>query len=117
MNTISRANLQAAIAVPGTVLVEALPTEQYDAEHLPGAVNLPADLTPVTAALLAPDKTALVVTYCSGAACRRSKTAARAFEQLGYTNVQVYEGGKADWAQAGLPFHGARAAASAGGSV
>jgi rhodanese-related sulfurtransferase len=109
--TITRDELLAALEQPGTVLIEALAAEQYEAEHLPGALNLPGDLDAGTAARLAPDRSALVVTYCSGEACRRSKTAARAFEQLGYTNVKVYEGGKDDWAQAGRPFHGTRAAA------
>lgn len=117
MEPISRDELAAVLGQPGTVLVEALPAEQYEAEHLPGAVNLPGDLDPQTAARLAPDKTALVVTYCSGGLCRRSKTAARAFEQHGYTDVRVYEGGKADWLDAGLPLHGTRAAAHAGGQA
>ena len=99
------------------MLIEALPAEQYEAEHLRGAINLPGDLDPQTAARLAPEPTALVVTYCSGGVCRRSKTAARAFEQLGYTNVRVYEGGKADWLEAGLPFHGHRAKSHAGGQA
>lgn len=114
MDTIGRSELLAALDQPGTVLVEALPSAQYEAEHLPGAVILPGDLDASTAARLAPDKTALVVTYCSGELCRRSTTTARAFEQLGYTNVRVYEGGKADWLEAGLPFDGTRAHANVG---
>lgn len=115
MDTIGRDELVALLAQPGTVLVEALPAEHYEAEHLPGAVNLPGDLDAEAAARLAPDKTALVVTYCSGGLCRRSTTAARAFETLGYTNVRVYEGGKADWLEAGLSLDGTRAHANAGG--
>ncbi len=77
----------------------------------------PLELDPEAAARLAPEKTVLVVTYCPGGLRRRSKTAARAFEQLGYTNVRVYEGGKADWLQAGLPLHGTRAETHAGIAV
>jgi 3-mercaptopyruvate sulfurtransferase SseA len=35
--------------------------------------------------------------------------AAAAFTRLGYPDVRVYDGGKADWADAGLPFDGTRA--------
>ena len=114
MRTIGRDELAAALRQPGTVLIEALPADEYEAEHLPDAVNLPGNLDPDTAARLEPDTTALVITYCSGGLCRRSAAAARAFESLGYTNVRVYEGGKADWLQAGLPLAGTRTQANAG---
>ena len=90
-------------------VVEALPEPHYDAEHLPGAVNLPGELTADLAEQLALDRTRTVVTYCSGPTGGRSKVAAAAFTALGYPDVRVYAGGKADWAGAGLPFEGARA--------
>jgi rhodanese-related sulfurtransferase len=106
---ISRDDLRALLDAGGVTLVEALPAPHFEAEHLPGAVNLPGDLTEELAAELAPDPTRPVVTYCSGPSCGRSKAAAGAFTRLGYSDVRVYVGGKADWAQAGLPFEGARA--------
>jgi len=94
----------------GTVtLVEALPEPHYHAEHLPAAVNLPGHLTVELAATLAPDRTKMVITYCSGPSCGRSKVAAAAFTRLGHTDVRVYEGGKTDRAEAGLRFEGAGA--------
>jgi rhodanese-related sulfurtransferase len=113
MDRISRDGLLALLETGDITLVEALPAAHYEAEHLPGAVNLPGELTPGLAAQLVADHDRIVVTYCSGPSCSRSKTAVAAFERLGYTDVRVYEGGKADWAQAGLPFEGARAAARA----
>lgn len=89
-------------------LVEALPQPQYEAEHLPGAANVPGQLDPDTAASIAPDPAGTIVVYCSGPACGRSTSTAFEFSQLGYTDVYVYRGGKADWAGAGLPLHGAR---------
>ncbi|MET8093479.1 rhodanese-like domain-containing protein [Micromonospora sp. NPDC005220] len=53
-----------------------------------------------------------MVTYRSGPACGRAKVAAAAFSRLGYADVRIYPGGKADWAQAGLPLDGTRAAAA-----
>ncbi|WP_327010675.1 rhodanese-like domain-containing protein [Dactylosporangium sp. NBC_01737] len=110
---IDRDGLRALRDGGGVVLVEALPQAQYDAEHLPGAVNVPGDLTADAAARLVPDTGTTVVVYCSGSGCTRSKTTAAAFARLGYTDVHVYPGGKADWAEAGLPFEGARATVTA----
>jgi rhodanese-related sulfurtransferase len=110
---IDRDGLRALLDGGGVVLVEALPQVQYDAEHLPGAVNVPGDLTADVAARLVPALDTTVVVYCSGPGCTRSKTTAAAFTRLGYTDVHVYPGGKADWAEAGLPLQGARATVTA----
>jgi rhodanese-related sulfurtransferase len=110
---ISRDDLRALLDAGSVTLVEALPEPQYAAEHLPGAVNLPSDLTAERAAQLAPDPAGTVVIYCTGPSCGRSKVAAAAFGRLGYRDVRVYEGGKTDWAAAGLPFEGSRTAPEA----
>lgn len=109
MQRINRDDLRALLDAGTATLVEALPTPHHDAEHLPGAVNLPGDLTPERVAELAPDLAGTVVNYCSGPSCGRSMAAAAAFTRLGYLDVRVYHGGKADWAAGGLPFDGARA--------
>jgi rhodanese-related sulfurtransferase len=106
---VSRDDLQALLAAGTVTLVEARPGPHYDAEHLSGAVNLPGDLTADLAKQLAPDRSRTVVTYCSGPSCGRSKVAAAAFTRLGYPDVRVYPGGKADWADAGLPLRSTRA--------
>lgn len=110
MQRISRDDLRVLLDTGSVSLVEALPEPQYAADHLPGSVNLPGDLTAELAAQLAPDPVGTVVTYCSGPSCGRSKVAAAAFGRLGYRDVRVYEGGKTDWAAAGLPFEGSRTA-------
>lgn len=47
----------------GAQVVEALPSEDYDDEHLPGAINLPLKtLTRETASQL--DRNRDVITYC-----------------------------------------------------
>lgn len=48
--------------------------------------------------------------YCSGPGCGRSKITAAALTDLGYTDVRVYVGGKADWFSAGLPMERTAAA-------
>jgi rhodanese-related sulfurtransferase len=113
MDRITREDLRTLLKGRAMRLVEALPREAFDVEHIPGALNLPGPLTPELAAHLAPEKAGTVVVYCSGPFCNRSKVAAAAFTRLGYTDVRVYAGGKADRVQAGLPLEGARAEAVA----
>jgi rhodanese-related sulfurtransferase len=114
VSSITRDELQILLDTRPPVLVEALPAAAYDAEHLPGAVNVPHELTPELAARIVPDRTYPVVVYCSGPACGRSRATAGAFARLGYTDVRVYPGGKADWWDAGLPMEGSRVGAVAG---
>jgi rhodanese-related sulfurtransferase len=42
------------------------------------------------------------VVYCSGSSSS-ADTVARRLEELGYSHVAVYEGGKEDWVEHGLP--------------
>ena len=86
----------------GVRLVEALGPAFFADAHLPGAVNIPPDRVDHLAARLLPDVDAPVVVYCSGT-CSNSDSTARRLVELGYTNVRVYQGGKEDWIEAGLP--------------
>jgi rhodanese-related sulfurtransferase len=44
-----------------------------------------------------------VVVYCASDTCKSSHQVAKLLEDVGYTDVRVYVGGKADWQAAGLP--------------
>jgi hypothetical protein len=67
---VTRSELQARLgANPGLVLLEALPEKYYNDWHLPGARHFPHD----------------------------SHIAANVLQQIGYSNVAVYAGGKEDW--------------------
>ena len=102
---ISRDELAAAL---GTVtVVEALGPMYYEAEHLPGAINVPHTEVDALAPSLLPDKDAAIVIYCSNTQCPNSEVAARRLVALGYTNVRRYVEGKDDWREAGLPLEGA----------
>jgi rhodanese-related sulfurtransferase len=109
MQTVDRETLHALLGTCRITLIEALPADHYNAEHLPDARNVPGELTADLAAQVAPDRAGTIVVYCSGPGCQRSKLTAAAFTRLGYTDVRVYPGGKSDWSAAGLPFHGTRA--------
>ncbi|WP_326642507.1 rhodanese-like domain-containing protein [Nonomuraea fuscirosea] len=117
MERITREDLLALLESGGVQLVEALPADAFAAEHLPGARNVPDQVSAELAERVAPDRAAPVVVYCSGPYCNRSKIAAAAFVRLGYADVRVYAGGKEDWAQAGLAFEGSRASTISGAAA
>lgn len=84
------------------VLLEALAPEEFEKGHLPGARNLPPNRVQELASERIPSKDSEVIVYCASADCDASVKAARELEELGYTNVLHYEGGKADWKEAEL---------------
>jgi rhodanese-related sulfurtransferase len=104
MRTIDVHELQDVIGDGSAVLVEALPLSYFQAEHLPGARNLPLDDLERDTGTVVPDRSTPVVTYCSGPTCQNSRIAAERLEALGYQDVRVFEGGKEEWLAAGLPF-------------
>ena len=100
---IARHDLQTRLNVEcPPVLVEALGSGYWADAHLPGALNIPADQVDRLAPRLLPDLDAEIVMYCS-TTCQNSDIAAKRLIDLGYRNVLVYEGGKEDWIEHGLP--------------
>jgi rhodanese-related sulfurtransferase len=100
---ITREALQARITgADRPVLVEALGAGFYADAHLPGAINIQPGRVDVLAPLLLPDRDAEIVVYCTRT-CTSSKALARRLEEIGYSAVAVYSGGKEDWAEHGLP--------------
>ena len=77
------------------LVVDVREQSEYDEGHIPGAILLPVGtISEETAASVIIDKEKLVLIYCRSG--NRSKTAAQALVDLGYT--QVYEfGGIRDW--------------------
>ncbi len=104
MKLIDRNALQQKLhASDAPTLVEALPEKYWRDWHLPGAKHLPHDQVKQLSPSVLPDKNVPIVVYCASVTCQNSHIAGRTLEQLGYTNVQVYAGGKQDWQEAGLP--------------
>ena len=85
------------------VVLEALPEEYYRSGHIPGAAHLPLENIDLRAALVIDDRHASVVVYCASESCENSHIAAKRLNELGYSNVSVYAGGKADWKLRGYP--------------
>ena len=85
------------------VVIEALPAQYYNAEHIPGAINIPLDEVADKAADLLPDKKRAVVVYCANALCKNSQQAAAVLRQMGYVSVFEYTDGKQGWKDSGFP--------------
>ncbi|MBS2532580.1 rhodanese-like domain-containing protein [Catenulispora sp. NF23] len=100
---ITRDELKAAIDNGSATILDALAGEYWEKQHLPGAIPMHADHVEQVHGEALPDRAALIVTYCSNAACSNSQAVATKLERLGYTNVRKYRDGIEDWAAAGLP--------------
>jgi rhodanese-related sulfurtransferase len=104
LRSINREELLSLLSNPHTVLLEALPAKYFNDGHIPGARWFPHDRARELAPVAIARKADPVVVYCASATCMNSKAAAKLLTDLGYSDVRVYEGGKADWADAGLAF-------------
>jgi rhodanese-related sulfurtransferase len=107
MKTISRDELKAKMERSEEFfLVETLAESCYQHSHLPGAIHLSPLAAQQDAPAILPDKSALIVLYCSDITCLASGDVAEKLQAMGYSNVRVYEDGKQDWLEAGLPVEG-----------
>jgi uncharacterized protein (TIGR02246 family) len=100
--TVSRPELQDAMAAGSVTVVDALPPVAFQRRHLPGAVNLAAEDIENSADLL-PDREALIVVYSTDTTCTRGPDVTRLLTGRGYRNVRSYRDGIEDWVAAGLP--------------
>ena len=110
-DTITREELKRKMeAGEGFVLIDVLSPESYGREHLPGAISLPlAQIGAASTAAIRKDNE--VVVYCGSFLCQASPTAAAKLRELGFTRVLDFEGGLADWKEAGYPMERAEPAA------
>ncbi len=90
---------------PGTIFLDAREPEDYEHGHIKGAINLPFDYFDEHWPDVEPQltKDAPVVVYCSGAECESSLYEGRYLSELGYSNIHIFFGGWAEWAQHDFP--------------
>lgn len=85
------------------IVVDARSTEAYQAEHIPGAVNIPhREMNEETTAEI--NREALVVTYCDGIGCNGSTKGALKMLNLGF-RVKELLGGLDWWKRDGHATH------------
>lgn len=98
--TVSREVLTDLLKKEAVVLVDVRPREEFDADHLPGAISIPLAELIQRAGELPKDK--LVVLYCRGPYCLLGDTAQQQLAAHSIRALRLNEGVK-DWAAAGLP--------------
>jgi len=79
--------------------------EEYQEVHIKEAQNLPQKQFEKFSSLLPQDKSRLIVFYCNGVKCGKSKKAAKKALALGYLNVLVYAQGMPVWEEKGMPIY------------
>ena len=78
----------------GYIILDVRTQEEYDQGHIPGAILIPDTEINAKAEEVLTDKEQLLLVYCRSG--RRSKLAAEALVELGYTNIKEF-GGIIDW--------------------
>ena len=76
------------------IILDARTQDEFDETHIPGAILIPHDEITEIAEDLLTNKDQLILVYCRSG--RRSKLAAEALVELGYTNIKEF-GGIIDW--------------------
>ena len=78
----------------GYIILDVRTQEEYDQGHIPGAIVISHEEIAEKAEEVLTDKNQLILVYCRSG--RRSKLAAEALVELGYTNIKEF-GGIIDW--------------------
>ena len=78
----------------GYIILDVRTQEEYDQGHIPGAIVISHEEIAEKAEDVLTDKDQLILVYCRSG--RRSKFAAEALVELGYTNIKEF-GGIIDW--------------------
>ena len=78
----------------GYIILDVRTQEEYDQGHIPGAILISHEEIAEKAEDVLTDKDQLILVYCRSG--RRSKIAAEALVELGYTNIKEF-GGIIDW--------------------
>jgi rhodanese-related sulfurtransferase len=98
--TIGREELAARLRDGDVVVLDVRPPAEYDAGHIPGAVNVPPGELAQRLRDLPADRE--VVAYCRGPYCVYADDAVRALTSAGRTALRLVDGFP-EWAAAALP--------------
>ena len=85
----------------GAVIVDVREKDEWDEEHIPGAIHLSRGTIELDIEEKVPDPNAMIICHCGGGG--RSALAAESLQRMGYKNVRSMAGGFKAWKAAGLP--------------
>jgi len=99
---ISIAELKQAIDDEADVVILDVRTpKEFEAAHIPEAVNAPRGLLEFSIWALVPDQKETIYVYCKTGA--RAALATRVLNELGYSNAIAVDTGGVEWVKAGYP--------------
>jgi len=75
--------------------------QEFEAGHIPGAINISRGTLEFKVALMIPDKNSKIVVYCG--LDLRGPLATKTMNDLGYKNAVKMRGGLKAWKEAGYP--------------
>ena len=78
----------------GYIILDVRRPDEFDAGHIPNAINVPNETIGTEEIPELPSKEQLIMVYCRSG--RRSKEASKKLVKLGYTNIVEF-GGILDW--------------------
>src|SRR5438874_1283692 len=82
------------------VIVDVRDKDEWDEEHIPGAMHLSRSTIELDIEEKVPDPNAMIICHCGGGG--RSALAAQSLQKMGYKNVRSMAGGLKAWKAAGL---------------
>ena len=83
------------------VIVDVRERDEWDEEHIPGAIHLSRGTIELDVEEKVPDPDAMIICHCGGGG--RSALVAESLQKMGYKNVRSMAGGFKAWKAAGLP--------------
>jgi len=102
---ISTEQLKAMLDAKGKfTLIDTRTKDEFDDAHLVRAINIPEKNFEGLVSILPAKKNALLIIYCNGVKCGKSKKVAAKAEAAGYTNILLYAEGFPVWEEKAMPF-------------
>jgi rhodanese-related sulfurtransferase len=98
---ISPQDAAAKLKTGEAVIVDVRDKDEWDEEHIPGALHMSRGTIELDIEEKVPDPNAMVICHCGGGG--RSALAAESLQKMGYKNVRSMAGGFKAWKAAGLP--------------
>jgi rhodanese-related sulfurtransferase len=83
------------------LIVDVREKDEWDEEHIPGAIHLSRGTIELDIEEQVPDTDAMIICHCGGGG--RSALAAESLQKMGYKNVRSMAGGFKAWKAASLP--------------
>jgi phage shock protein E len=83
------------------IIVDVREKDEWDEEHIPGAMHMSRGTIELDIEEKVPDTNAMIICHCGGGG--RSALAAESLQKMGYKNVRSMAGGFKAWKVAGLP--------------